>query len=235
MSEYKIKLEVFEGPLALLMHLIEKDKINIYDIPIASITEQYMAYLHTLKEFNIEIASDFLIMAATLLQIKSRLLLPKKPSESDLTEEEVDPRQELVDKLIEYRKFKQAAVLMDQMLKERDQFFTRMPQNFAKQYLLPQDLCMDDLIRAFAVVWESKAEDFALVDHEEVSVQDKMYDIINLLYKNSRLEFSQCLIRSGTRSEMVSTFLALLELIRLKKITICQEVKFGPIYIVLRE
>lgn len=235
MSAYKIKLEVFEGPLDLLMHLIEKDKINIYDIPIASITEQYMDYLRTLKEFNMEIASEFLIMAATLLQIKSRMLLPKIAVSNALEEEELDPRQELVDRLIEYRKFKQAALLMEQMFSEREKFFTRTPQKFDKQYLLPQNMNVDDLIRAFAAVWESKVEDFALVDHEEVSVQDKMYDIIHLLYKNSRLEFTECLTRSRNRSEVVSAFLALLELIKLKKIIILQERKFGPIYLVLKE
>lgn len=235
MNAYRIKLKVFEGPLDLLMHLIEKDKINIYDIPIASITEQYMDYLRTLKEFNMEIASEFLIMAATLLQIKSRLLLPKVAVENNLDDEELDPRQELVDRLLEYRKFKQAALLMEQMLNERESFFTRIPQNFDKQYLLPQNMNVDELIRAFAAVWESKAENFALVDHEEVTVQDKMYDIIHLLYKNRKLEFTQCLTRNRNRSEVVSTFLALLELIKLRKIIILQERKFGPIDLVLRE
>ena len=97
MEAYKIKLDAFEGPLDLLMHLIEKNKINIYDIPIAEITEQYMGYLEQFQEFNIEIASGFLVMAATLLQIKSRVLLPKPPkSENDVAEEEIDPRQEFV-------------------------------------------------------------------------------------------------------------------------------------------
>ena len=111
MPDYRIKLEIFEGPMDLLMHLIEKNQIDIYDIPIAVVTEQYLTYLKALEEFNIDIASGFLLMAATLLQIKSRMLLPPRPSQiAELTEEE-DPRQELVDRLIEYRKFKDLSIV----------------------------------------------------------------------------------------------------------------------------
>ena len=174
-AEYKIKLEAFEGPLALLMHLIDKNQIDIYDIPIAVVTEQYIAYIRTMEEFNIEVASEFLVMAATLLQIKSRMLLPKPPA-AEQAEDEVDPRQELVERLLEYRRFKQMAGTLEEMMRAREQFVARPPGYFA-----------------------------------------------------------QTLIRSGSRTEMVTAFLALLELIRLKRIKIEQDRSFGPIYLSLGE
>ncbi len=237
MSDYKIKLEVFEGPIALLMYLIEKDQLDIYDIPIARVTEQYLAYLKALNEFNIDIASEFLVMAATLLQIKSRMLLPKPAQSSETFEqEEEDPRQELVERLLEYRKFKQMAKMFDDLARQREQHFTRQPQQFATQYLLPEGLTLDILLSAFATLWESTVNDYALIDREEISVQNKMQDIIRLLYQhNGKLEFGQTLVRTGTRSEIVAAFLALLELIRLKRVTVRQEKSFAPIYLILRE
>lgn len=238
MSEYKIKTEVFEGPIALLMHLIDKNQIDIYDIPIAAVTEQYLAYLRALEQFNIEIATEFLVMAATLLQIKSRMLLPKPPKEEATGEELLDPRQELVDRLLEYKKFKQAAMLLSEMAETRGRFFTRQKQEFAKDIPLPEGLVLDDLLMAFMAVWESQIRDndYSLVTREEVTVQDKMHDIINLLRSHvSRLNFSDTMIRSGGKSELVAAFLALLELIRLRRVAITQEGSFGSIFITLRE
>lgn len=235
MSEYNIKLEVFEGPLALLMHLIEKNKLDIYDIPIAEITEQYLDYLNKMEKFDIEIASSFLVMAATLLQIKSRMLLPKPVIESDSIEEE-DPRQELVDRLLEYRRFKLVSELLAEKGQERERVFTRQPQEFATEFKLPAGLKIDDLIMAFAALWESTIDDITLINREEISIQDKMADIINLLHKsNGKLEFSQTLIRTGTRTEVVAAFLALLELIRMQRVIIEQQHSFGPIQLRLRE
>lgn len=235
MSEYKIKLEAFEGPMALLLHLIEKDKLDIYDIPIAAVTKQYLAYIKALEEFNIEVASEFLVMAATLLQIKSRMLLPKPPKTNELVEEEIDPRQELVARLIEYRKYKELSYSLETMLKERQRYFTRLPQEFNKQFTLPEGLNIDHLLRAIAAVWESVSPELALVTREEISVQDKMQDILHLLHKNhGQIEFSSTLIRSGTRTEVIVAFLALLELIRLKRITISQTYSFAPIQITFK-
>lgn len=237
MSDYKIKIEVFEGPLDLLMHLIEKNQLDIYDIPIASITEQYLEYLKALEVFNIDIASEFLVMAATLLQIKSRLLLPKPPKIVDENEESnIDPRQELVEKLIEYRKFKQVAGLFENMVKDRERFFTRQPLTFETPIPLPVGMKLDDLIRAFAAVWESAIEDYALVSREEISIQDKMYDIVQVLsQRQGCVEFCDTIIRTGSRGEVIAAFLALLELIRLKRIAIRQDYAFGPIHLILRE
>lgn len=235
MAEYNIKLEVFEGPVALLLHLIEKSKLDIYDIPIAIITEQYLSYLKAMEEFNIDVASEFLVMATTLLQIKSRMLLPK-PSKIEESFCEEDPRQELVEKLLEYRKFKQMTTVLEDMIEKRAQFFFREPQEISTKILLPQGLTVEELIKSFMAVWESSIDDYALVSREEFSVQDKMYDIIQLLHKNNgTIEFEHTLIRKGTRSEIIAAFLALLELIKLKRVAILQKQSFGTIYIMLRE
>ncbi len=232
---YKIKLETFEGPLALLMHLIDKNQIDNYDIPIAVVTEQYIAYIRALEEFNIDVASEFLVMAATLLQIKSRMLLPKPPAAEQLADE-ADPREELVQRLLEYRRFKQMATTLEEMLRAREQFVARPPGFFAAKIVLPEGLKLDDLIEAFAAVWESAVDEYAFIAREEISVQDKMQDILLLLRKQGgRLEFAQTLIRSGSRTEMVTAFLALLELIRLKRVKIEQARSFGPIYLSLGE
>jgi segregation and condensation protein A len=239
MTNYKVKIEVFEGPMALLMHLIEKNQLDIYDIPIAQITEQYLDYLHALEKFNIEIASEFLVMAATLLQIKSRMLLPKPPREIVSEEDGVDPRQELVDRLLEYKKFKHAAGLLEELAINRGRYFTRPRQEFAHDIPLPEGLTIDDLLVAFAAVWESYTNttgEYSLVAREEVTVQDKMHDIVYLLRtKNDKLTFKETIIRSGGKTEVVAAFLALLELIRLKRVSIMQENIFGTIYIKLRE
>lgn len=235
MEAYSIKLEIFEGPMALLMHLIEKDKLDINDIPIAEITEQYLAYLKAMEEFNIDIASEFLVMAATLLQIKSRLLLPKPPSIDAAELGDFDPRQELVQRLVEYRKFKDIAMLLEDMAFARQQYYTRVPQTFDNQVLLVGELNINDLVAAFASILQSKDIDYALIKYEDFSVQDKMDDILKLLLRsNGRLEFKQTLIRSGSHSEMIASFLAILELIKLQRIAIQQNQSFGPIYLILK-
>lgn len=235
-TPYKIQLPAFEGPLDLLLHLIEKNQIDIYDIPIAELTEQYLAYLSAMEEFNIDVASDFLLMAATLLQIKSRLLLPKPPKIEAAENDEFDPRQELVDRLLEYRKFKQMAALLGEMTLRREQYVTRAPQLLAATYELPSGLNVDLLTKAFLAVWESGLEDYAIVNREEISIQDKIHDIIQLLHKyGGRLEFSQTIIRSGTKSEVIAAFLALLELIKLQRVSVKQKNSFAPIYIMLKE
>lgn len=235
MSGYTIKLEAFEGPLALLMHLIEKNQIDIYNIPIAEITEQYLHYLKAMEEFDIEVASEFLVMAATLLQIKSRMLLPR-PIIAEATDEPMDPRQELVERLVEYRKYKQIAQMLNHLGNEREKYFFRLPQEFAKQFPLPEGLTLDDLIKVFAALWESAVPDYAVIAPEEISVKDKMHDIMTLLRNNNgKLEFHKIMIRTGSRSEFIAAFLALLELIRLKQIAIYQEKQFAPICLSLKE
>ncbi len=231
---YQLKLEVFEGPLDLLMHLIEKNKIDIYDIPIADITEQYIAYLKQMEQFDLEVASEFLLMAATLLQIKSRMLLPKKKTND---EEEEDPRDDLVARLLEYKRYQEVSLQLAELAEERRLCFARNPLPLpARKASLPTGLEADQLLKAFMAVWESKMaeEDFVLVSQEKVTVQDKMNDILYLLRKNqNRIEFRETLIRSRSRDELVSAFLAVLELIRLQRIRVYQESGFSAIMILL--
>lgn len=236
MNAYKVKLEVFEGPMDLLMHLIEKNKINIYDIPIAIVTKQYLDYLEQMKEFDIEIASEFLLMAATLLQIKSRILLPRQVKNDVQDEYDEDPRQELVDKLIEYRKFKEICFKLESLADKHSQYLFRKPEQGVLQYLPPENLSVDLLLNAFTTLWESGIEEFAIVKREKFTVQDKMKEIILLLHKScGEIDFSDVITRSGTKDEVITTFLALLEMIKLKRILIKQDHSFAPIKILLRE
>ena len=232
MQDYTIRLDAFEGPLDLLMHLIERNKIDIYDIPIATLTEQYMEYLAKFKEFNIEVASEFLVMAATLLQIKSRILLPKvKKVEAE--EEEEDPRQELVDRLLEYRRFKEVSDILDQLAQEQEKMFFRPPADLPAHYLPPENMEVGLLWEAFLTVLEAnEVPQVSLVKREVFSVQDKMVDILAMLGKSGgEIRFSEAFSHSGTKSEVITTFLALLELIKVKRIAIRQPQSFAEIYI----
>lgn len=235
-EEYKIKLEAFEGPLALLLHLIEKNRIDIYDIPVAAVAEQYLAYLRAWSEFNLEMATEFLTMASTLLLIKSRMLLPKPVRTEEASEEEEDPRAALVERLVEYRRYREAGDALQELLRHRQRYVRRLPQVFALERVLPKGMTLQDLLAAFAALWETVAEEFRTIVREEVTVQDKMADIVGLLSEHGgRLEFHQALKRSGSKSEIVSTFLAILELIRLKRILVHQKKAFGEIYLQWRE
>ena len=236
-EEYKIKLEAFEGPLALLLHLIEKNRIDIYDIPVAAVAQQYLAYLRAWSEFNLEIATEFLGMASTLLLIKSRMLLPK-PVRVDETdeEEEEDPRAALVERLVEYRRYREAGDALQELLRRRRRYIRRLPQAFNLERALPTGLTLQDLLAAFAALWETVAEEFRTIAREEVTVQDKMTDILSLMEaRGGELEFRQALKRSGSKTEVVSTFLAILELIRMKRIVVRQTEAFGQIFLRWRE
>ena len=236
MEDYKIKIDAFEGPMDLLMHLIEKNKIDIYDIPIAELTRQYLDYLDKFREFNIEIASSFLVMAATLLQIKSRMMLPKAPKEEGAPEE--DPRLELVQRILEYRKFKQVSQVLGDMAGVQERFVAREPMELPVHHLPPGNLSLRQLVEAFHTVLTVKEElsiPKALVEPEEYSIKDKMENIILLLGRSrGKLLFSEA-FRSGTRSELIVTFLALLELMKLRAVTVKQQRSFAEIYICVRE
>lgn len=240
MAEYNIKLAAFEGPLDLLMHLIEKNKINIYDIPIAELTEQYLGYLEQFKEFNIEIASEFLVMAATLLQIKSRILLPKSKVSVDSETnagDEVDPRQELVERLLEYRKFKEVCTVLDKLANDQAKFFFRTPQQLKLTYPPLDSLSVESLIVAFQSVLEAHEEnEITLVTRERFSVQDKMAEIIVLLKRQKHpLNFSDVFTNSYSRAELIVAFLAILELLKQHEIKVEQKQPFAPIIINLRK
>jgi len=234
MPNYNIKIQDFEGPLDLLMHLIEKDKVDIYDIPIVDIAEQYITYLNAMKEFDMDVASDFLVMAATLLQIKSRMLLPKPPVESE--EEQEDPRQMLVDMLVEYRKIRIQAKMLTESLATALGYHQRKPMQFPDIRKKIKPLTFEDLLESLNGLLTRQDHEPALIERQRFNVQDKMKNIIDLLEENNHsLEFSALITNNVSRSEIVASFLAILELMRLNRITISQARPFSTIFIFLRE
>ena len=216
------------------MHLIEKDKVDIYDIPIVDITEQYITYLNAMKEFDMDVASDFLVMAATLLQIKSRMLLPKPPVDS--AEEQEDPRQMLVDMLVEYRKIRIQAKMLTESLATALGYHQRKPMQFPDIRKKIKPLTFEDLLESLNGLLTRQDHEPALIERQRFNVQDKMKNIIDLLEENNHsLEFSALITNNVSRSEIVASFLAILELMRLNRITIRQARPFSTIFIFLRE
>lgn len=237
MDEYKIKTGSFEGPMDLLLFLIKKNKVDIYDIPIAEITEQYLDYIAKMQEFNLEVASEFLVLAATLLLIKSRMMLPKQLAADSDSEEEEDPRQELVERILEYRRYKEVSSRLDEMAEKEKLFFTREPMELPVQKLPPDNLSLDKLVEAFKLVMavreELKIPD-AIVAHEEFDVDKQTVKIMELLIKaDGRVLFDE-IFETGSRQELIVTFLALLELIRRKSVIAAQSGMYGDIYIFVR-
>ena len=224
---YQVKLADFEGPLDLLIYLIEKDKIDIYDIPIVSVTEQYIAYINAMQEYSLEVASEFLLMAAMLLQIKSRMLLPKDPEEEG--EEEADPRQMLVSMLVEYRKTKKQAQALRECLQRASLQAARPPLPLGKALQKVKRYGLADLLRALAGLLPRHEEEDAVIPRQEFPVQERMEAIRMALEKTGKgLDFRQLLGDRKNHSEIISTFLAVLELLRLKEIDLIQEEPFGP-------
>jgi segregation and condensation protein A len=240
---YSVKLEVFEGPFDLLYHLIEKNEVDIYDIPIADITRQYLEYIDNLRFFDIEVASEFLVMAATLLHIKSRMLLPNQDLNNP--EEEVDPRQQLVERLIEYKKYKD----ITGELKKREEIFQQ--RLFREPFTVAAyedhdpvilDVDISDLCAAFAQamrryinLYNSDHDFRKSLEKERVSVVDRISYISNILKKSGQVSFKKLVEGCATRENIVVTFMALLELIKERKLIIEQECNFGDILIKKRQ
>lgn len=234
-KDYTFHLAAFNGPLELLMHLIEKNKIDIYDIPIAELTRQYLDYLEAMREMDMEVTSAFLVMAATLLQIKSRMMLPKKKAEEN---EEEDPRQELVERLLEYRRFKEVSEVLGSMADLQEHFVGRAPLDLPVRHLPPESLDLNLLLTAFREVMHVKEEEAglpaAIVRPEPYHIEDKMEDIQEALRSHGgRMRFEDA-FEKGTRGELVVTFLALLELMKQHTVTVEQSHLFGAITIVWR-
>ncbi|MDM8142934.1 segregation and condensation protein A [Megamonas hypermegale] len=239
-EQYKVHLESFEGPLDLLLHLIEKNRIDIYDIPIALLTEQYMAYLAKFKEFNIEIASEFLVMAATLLQIKSKILLPDTKIETETTdEEETDPRQELVERLLEYRRYKEISSVLSEMAQEAGQRYFRKSTLPEPKHLPPTGLDVKLLWQAFQNVLEGQIEHAPLIANvarEQYTIEDKIVSLLAILKENNgNICFNAVFTPKTSKAELITTFLAMLELIKIKRISVYQTGLFSPIYLKINE
>ncbi len=242
-QEYKVRLETFEGPLDLLLHLIEKNRIDIHDIPISLLTEQYMEYLSKFKEFNIEIASEFLVMAATLLQIKSKILLPdtKFEVEDNLQEDNIDPRHELVERLLEYRRYKEVSTLLSSMAEEAGHRFFKASTLQKSKHLPPQKMDINLLWQAFQNVLEGQLENkptIVNVSREKYTIEDKILSLLELLRKNNgTICFNTVFAGKAkiNKTELVTTFLAMLELIKIKRISVYQTGLFAPIYLKINE
>lgn len=227
----------FEGPLDLLLHLIRENKVNIYDIPIALITHQYLEYLGLMKELNLEIAGEFLVMAATLIHIKSRMLLPVEET-ADI-EEEMDPRLELVEKLLEYQAFKDAALGLREKEEEWSRVFLKEPppqeeEGGESEEPALFDLNLFDLLAAFKKILDKAPPEIMAVTRETLTVKDRMAFVMEVLQDREAVRFEE-LFESGTRTHLVVCFMALLELLRLGLAKVYQEREFGAIWVIKPE
>ncbi|MCA9409000.1 MAG: segregation/condensation protein A [Candidatus Omnitrophica bacterium] len=232
---YKIKLDVFEGPLDLLLYLIKKDDVDIRDIPIVKITEQYMQYIEMMKMLDLDIVGDFLVMAATLMQIKSKMLLPPDPTEEVLEE---DPRDELARRLLEYKKFKEIAEALQEKETQRKDYFSRTANEDEKKQLKEEakeiylEANLFDLINALSEALKKVPEEVLHeIVQEEFTVENKIHDILHTLLDHSQLRLSNLFSKCRVRMEVIVTFLAVLELVRLKEIKIVQKRLFEDIEI----
>jgi segregation and condensation protein A len=232
-QEYKVKLEVFEGPLDLLLYLIKRDEIDIHDINIGHITKQYLDFMELFKMLDLDVAGEFVVMAANLIYIKSRSLLPVNVQPPEEEADEEDPRWELVRQLIEYKKFKEAAAHLHGRELEREGVFLRVaasPEEHAERPL--GEVSVFDLINAFNKVLkriEGRKEDLREIFEENFTVADKIDLILKMAAPGVALKFTELFTDAASRAEVVITFLALLELIRLKQLRCVQPEAFGEI------
>ena len=230
----RIHLPAFEGPLDLLLYLIRRNRVDVHDIPIAPITRQYMEYLEMMKELNLDVAGEFMVMAATLIHIKSKMLVPVNPTEAEGGEEElVDPREELVQRLLEFQRYKDAAGVLHQKGLIRAATWTRPDTvvpgfDDAGEEMLEAGLF--DLIAAFKELLERRK---TLLAHEVASqgksIEARIQELLELIRVGESLEFLELFRSLETKSDMITTFLALLELIRLKLVKVYQRGMFGAI------
>lgn len=237
-KDYKVKLEIFEGPLDLLLYLIKKDEIDIYDVSIERITKQYLDYVDTFKMLNIELASEFIVMAANLMYLKSRELLPVSQQPPDEEAEEDDPRWELIRQLVEYKKFKDAAQFLGLQEVKADEFFATTPEppDLSEPAGL-QKVGIFDLIRAFQRVlkrFENAHELREIVD-DRFTVSDKIEHLLNTVPLGGRVPFESLFSTASSKNEVIVTFLAMLELIKLNHLQVEQEQLLGAIVVVRPE
>ena len=231
---YEVKLEAFTGPLDLLLHLIRKHEIDIYDIPIALITQQYLESLQAMKELNLSLAGEFLVMAATLIHIKSRMLLPKEEEPATGEEEGDDPRSELVRRLVEYQQFKDVAGRLSEQEKLWRQMFQRDldPVQPVREVFADDAVTLSDLLVALQdVLVRTEANAMLEITPDTITVQDRINGVIERLEATPILAFTALFDGATNRLMVIVTFLALLELVRMKLVRIYQEDVFGAIRI----
>ena len=236
---YKVKLDSFEGPLDLLLHLIRKHEVNIYDIPIALITEQYLGYIDLMQEMNLDLAGEFLVMASTLIHIKSRTLLPRPDPAQDDQEEE-DPREALVRRLLEHQKYKAAAELLHERETVRSAQFMRPDARVAEaageDYEPELEVDLFSLIAAFrGVLQRANRRPHMVLPPEQLSIEARIHQLLGRLSETDACGFEELFEDGdGSRAFMIVTFLAVLEMIRLKQIRVFQSGSFGAIRVYKR-
>ena len=231
--DFEFKINDFEGPLDLLLHLIKESKMDIMNIEIESITNQYMDFLDKSEKMNLEISSEYLVLASELLEIKSRMLLPKKDSEEEESKE--DPREELVNRLIEYQAYKDITHVLQEKELLRHDIYTKSPENI-KNYMneeveISADVTLDDLITALQKYYQRKIDSKPLktkVTVNEISVSSRRHDIKSLLKSKRKVSFFE-LFPVMTKEYVVATFLAILEMAKSNELIIRQENNFGDI------
>lgn len=233
-----VKIDAFEGPLDLLLHLIKKSEIDIYDIPIAEITNQYIDYLKKMEELDLNIASEFLVMAATLLEIKSQMLLPKKKDFEDEPSDDIDPRQELVEKLVEYKKYKEFAEKL-KSIESNNCIFFKAPEiidDIDNDEVLFKNITLENLMHSFKKITNTYEKKFNKrgiipkdIDYDEYKIEDKMDEIQRALIKYKKIKFNDFFKKAKDKIEIIVIFLAMLELMKLKTIRVVQYNNFGDI------
>ncbi|HHY36100.1 MAG TPA: segregation/condensation protein A [Firmicutes bacterium] len=232
---YQVRLQNFQGPFDLLCHLIEKEKIDIYDIPIAQITREYLEYLHSWEDMDIDEASEFLLLACKLIEIKAKLLLPQK-QETGLVEEAADPREELVERLLEYKLFRRLSTLLEELACQQEKFFTRAGDDPALWFPEGRPLeavTITDLAEAFrAVLKQADAAPTLPLRERKISIEEKIQELHRALEgAGARLWFKDLFTKTSHRLDIIVTFLALLELIHRGEVKAYQQDPFGDILI----
>ncbi|MGH7966969.1 MAG: segregation and condensation protein A [Candidatus Binatia bacterium] len=231
---YRVKLDIFEGPLDLLLHLIKKNEVDLSDIPVATITDQYIAYLNLLQQLDLDVAGEYLVMAATLLHLKSRLLLPGDELADE--EEGEDPRAELARQLLEYQRFKEAAELLNRReVLDRDVFARApTPDDADAEQDVVYDVSLGDLLDALQeVLKRATPETVQEVILEHVSLREQLCLVLDTLRERIEVVLTDLFPPGGTRLRILVTFLAVLELVRTRMVHIRQEEHFGPIILSL--
>ena len=238
MAEYKVKFEVFEGPLDLLLYLIKKEEVDIYEINLTKLATQFIAHIDLMREFDLEIAGEFLVMASTLMYIKSRELLPVDQQVHVEGEDEgEDPRWELIRQLVEYKKFKDAAAQLQTLEARQENVFPRLPGKLEFESAVPApkpDVSIFDLLNAVNGVlqrFKKREGDASDIFEDKCTVSEKIEFILKIISGRGSVRFAELFESAASRSEVVCTFLALLELIRLKQLVCAQPEPFAEIEI----
>lgn len=233
LNHYSIKVPIFEGPLDLLLHLIRDNKIDIYDIPISLITSQYLEYIEMMKELNLEVASEFLVMAATLIYIKSRMLLP--PDETIETEEQEDPREGLVQRLLEYQSYKEASAVLREKEEIWTNIFSRPPADKDEPSIEPElylfEVNLYDLMAALKKIISKASPETIRIMRETLTVKDRITMILDKMENEHTIKFEALFEKDTTRIQIIVTFLALLEILKVGLARAYQDKEFETIWI----